>query len=103
MSGDPRSGPAARIERIVDGAADELVHVIEAGVDFVQATLLGTAGSKGGPIVEPLARRAAIAAAGQFTEAVHSHGRRLEAEPEAMDFAEVGGLRARREGRERER
>src|SRR5580704_12976216 len=102
MPGDPRSGAAAGVERIIDGAADELVLVVEAGIDLVQAARLGAAFPEPRPIVEPLARRAAVAAAGELAETVHAYGRRLEAELEAVDLAEVWRLRARGRGCERQ-
>jgi hypothetical protein len=63
----------------------------------VQAARLGAALGEARPIVKPLPRRAAIAAAGELAEAVERHALRLEAELEAVDLAKVGGLGVGRE------
>src|SRR5258708_37795960 len=91
MSGDPGSGPAAGIERIVDGAADELVLVIEAGIDLVQTARLGRAFPETRPIVEPLARRAPLAPPGAVPHTPPRHGRRPPAQRSAPAISPRGG------------
>src|SRR5262249_46591020 len=80
--------------------ADIFVLVVEAHVDFVQAAVLGAAFGEARPVVELLARRAAVAAAGKFNEARGRHCARVEPELEAAQFATVG-RRLRERGRAR--
>src|SRR5579883_269801 len=92
MPGNARAGVLARIERVIDGAADIFGLIVEAGVDFVQAARLGAALGEVLPIVEPLTRRPAVAAAGELAETVERHGRGIEPELEAVDFSGIARL-----------
>src|SRR6266511_3815030 len=104
MSGQPRAALAARIERIVDRLADIFVLVVEPGVDFVQAALFGLAFSKIRPVVDPLPRRSAVAAAGELAEAAKTHRLCVEPELQAADLAAIDAcLRVRRCTGERSR
>src|SRR5262249_48899305 len=71
----------------VDRAADKLVLVVEAGIDLVQPARLGAAGREARPAVELLARRPAVAAAGELAKAVEAHGAGIEPELEPMNLA----------------
>src|SRR5262245_33872878 len=104
MAGDPGSGPAAGVARLVDRLADKFILVVEACSDLVQAIGLGTTLAELRPALEFLPRRAAVAAAGEIAEAVERHGLRLEPELEAADLAGVGpALRLRRDAGENHR
>src|SRR5207247_3849240 len=92
MAGNPRTGLAARITRLLDGFADVFVLVVEPRVDFKEAALLRSAFAELRPVREPLPRGAAVAAAGKIAEAVKHHGLRFEPELEAANFP---GLRFR--------
>ncbi len=89
MAGHPGSDPALGIQRIVDGAGDIVLLVVEPGGDLVEAARLGTAFAKLRPAVDQLPRRPAIAAAGEVAEGVGRHLRGLQTELEAVDFARV--------------
>src|SRR3954447_25841757 len=101
MSGDARAHAAER-HRIVAGLADIFVLVVEADIDLVQAIALGPALAELRPVGEALARRAAIAAAGELAVAVGAHRFRVEAKPQAANLALVlARLRQRRQACER--
>src|SRR4051812_10174465 len=72
VAGDARAAAAER-HRIVDRLADIFALVVEAHIDFVQAVLLGAALAVLRPVEELLARRPAIAAAGELAPAVDTH------------------------------
>src|SRR5215470_4843296 len=102
MPGDSRAGAPER-HRVVDGLADIFAFVVETGVDLVQAVLFGPALAEFRPVEQALARRAAIAAAGKLAIALRAHRLRLEAEPQAANFALVlARLCQRRQAGERE-
>src|SRR5262249_8005641 len=74
---------------VVEGLADICAFVVETGVALVQAVLFGPALAEFRPVEQALARRAAIAAAGKLAIALRAHRLRLEAEPQAANFALV--------------
>src|SRR5215813_2417306 len=87
------SSPATpQRDRVVERLADIFVLVVEPRIDFVEAALLGAAVAKPAPVVEPLARWAAVASAGEFAVAIGAHRTRVEAELEAAQFAAIGPL-----------
>src|SRR5262245_19840807 len=103
MAGDSRSHPPER-HRVVDGLADIFAFVVETGIDLVQPVLFRPALAEFRPVQKPLARRAAVAAAGKLAVAIRAHGLRVEPEPQAANFAlVVARLRLRREAHEHER
>src|SRR6266480_5249921 len=103
MAGDPGAGPAARIARLFDCPADIFVLVVEAGRDLVEIVVFWPAFGEIRPRFKLLSRRPAVAAAGQFAEAIETHVLCFEPELEAANFAGVGSvLRLRRRGRDDE-
>jgi len=100
MTGCPATRVPMRpsVNRIVDGLADIFARVVETDIDLVQAIVLGPALAELRPIQQALARRAAIAAAGELAVAVGAHRFRVEAEPQAANLALVlARLRERRQ------
>src|SRR5262245_23682117 len=89
MAGDPGSGPAAGVARLVDRLSDIFILIVEARGDLAQAVGLGPALAELRPVLELLPWRAAVAAASEIAESVERHGLRLEPELEAADLAGV--------------
>ena len=96
MSGQPRPALAARIERVVDRLADIFALVLEPGIDLVQAALFGPAFGEIRPVVDPLPRRSAVAAASKLAEAGKAHRLCIEPELQAAQLPAIdAGLRVR--------
>src|SRR6266849_4684772 len=89
MAGHPGAEAALGVQRIVNGAADVFLLVVEAGIDFVKPARLGPALAKLAPIVDRLAGRTSVAAAGEVAEGVGGHLLGLQAELEAVKFAGI--------------
>src|SRR6516162_8813091 len=69
----PLSTPSLRIQRTTNGAADVLLLVVEADIDFIEPARFGPALAKLAPIVDRLARRPSVAPAGEVAEGVGGH------------------------------
>src|SRR5262245_32138217 len=105
MSGHPGADPALRIQRIINGAADVFLLVVEAGIDFVEPARFGPALAEVAPIVDRLAGRPSVAAAGEVAEGVSGHLLGLQAELEAVNLAGIApglGVGRRRNEKRRE-
>src|SRR6266849_8587785 len=89
MARHPGAEPALSIQRIVNGAADVFLLVVEADVDFMEPARLGPAFAKLAPIVDRLAGRSSVAPAGEVAEGVGGHLLGLQAELEAVNLAGI--------------
>src|SRR5215831_11498353 len=89
MTGDARADAALGVQRIINGAADIFLLVVEADVDLVKSARLGTAFVKVAPLVDCLPWRPSVAAAGEIAEGVGRHLASLQAELEAMNLAGI--------------
>src|SRR3981081_3751936 len=70
MPGHPGPGLTARIARLLDGLADIFILIVEARIDFVETIVFRPALADLRPTLQLLARRPAIAAAGEIAETV---------------------------------
>jgi len=99
MAGHPGADPALGVQRIIDGAGDVILLVVEPDIDLVEPARFGPAFAKVRPILDHLPGRPAIATAGEVAEGVGGHFGRLQAELETVDLAGIGPrLRLRRAG-----
>src|SRR5215467_898257 len=89
MTGDARAEAALGVQRIINGAADIFLLVVEADVDLVQSARLGSAFAELGPFVDCLPRQSSVAAASEVAEGAGGHLLRLQAELEAVNLAGI--------------
>src|SRR5262249_55599188 len=85
----PGADPALRIQRIINGAADVFLLVVEAGVDFVEPARFGPALAELAPIINRLAGRSSVAPAGEVAAGIGGHLFGLQAELESVNLAGI--------------